>query len=625
MTDPSLFPMIQTFLAQKDPFDKLPEALLNTIAGHIEIVYLTTGEQLPPEQLIGYGLYLVRTGAVEQRHTADNSLRARLATGDIFGFSQLMRSATDGEQYQVTAIENSLLYCIPKATLISVMENSAELRAHFAHHEGNRLASAILTPTAFNDDIVYLKQVSSVLNSQMAIVAPTVTIRQTAQQMVEQHRSSALIMDGQKLLGIITDRDLTKRVVATGVALDSPVSTVMTVNPVTIEYHASVLTAVEMMMQHNVRSLPVTRDKQVVGVVTATSLVVKNSVQAIYLISRIYRQENLAGLKALTLQRQAVFESLVESAIHPRQLQQMMTLIADAFNKRLLQLAERQFGPAPCAYAWFVAGSQARHEIHLNSDQDNALILERTPQAEEISYFRQLADYVCYGLAECGYPLCPGHIMATNPRWCQSLTQWQQQYQQWIIHSDPESLLNASIFLDLRFLYGAKPLFHSLQQSITPLLKNNGRFLRILAANSLRVSPPLGMFRQFVLVKNGDNLSVFNIKKQAVNLIVELSRLYALDAGTLLPGTADRLQYSAEHQIISHATHKELLKAFDFINNVRSTHQLQSLKASQPVSNHIAPDSLTQFERNHLKDAFRIIARTQEAIMQRYGAKGVLQ
>lgn len=625
MTDPALFPTVLAFLAQKDPFDKLPREQLNDIAGQIEIAYLAAGETMAADKLVGYGLYLVRSGAVEQRHTQDNSLRARLSGGDIFGFSLLAPQAQIKEPYRVTAIEGSLLYCIPKATLMQVMDSSTELRAHFANQEGNRLASALHSLGPIGEDAAYLKPVSDIVNTQIATVSPGATVRQAAQEMVRRHRSSALVMEGEKLLGIITDRDLTKRVVATGLTPDSPITAVMTVNPVIIDHQTTILSAVETMMQHNVRSLPVIKDSRVLGVVTATSMVMKNRVQAVYLISRIYRQESLEGLKALALQRQSVFESLVESDIHPQRLLQMMTLIADAFNKRLLQLAEKRLGPPPCAYAWMAVGSQARQEIHPHSDQDNALILERALNEEESVYFHQLADSVCYGLAECGYPLCPGHVMAMRPLWRQPLTQWKQKYQQWLMEPEAEALLNLSIFLDVRFLYGAKPLFTELTQAIAPMLRNNGRFLRILAANSLRISPPLGLFRQFVLVKNGDNLSVLNIKKQAVAPIVDLARLYALEAGTLAPGTVERLRAAAANGTISEATAQELTEAFDFINRVRFHHQLNSLKNGHPVSNHIAPERLTQFERNHLKDAFRIIARTQEAAAQRYHTKGVLK
>ncbi|MGL5726948.1 MAG: putative nucleotidyltransferase substrate binding domain-containing protein, partial [Plesiomonas sp.] len=54
-------------------------------------------------------------------------------------------------------------------------------------------------------------------------------------------------------------------------------------------------------------------------------------------------------------------------------------------------------------------------------------------------------------------------------------------------------------------------------------------------------------------------------------------------------------------------------------------HQRQAMLQGRRPANSVSPADLTQFERNHLKDAFRIIARTQEAAMQRFHAQGILR
>ncbi|MBF4366294.1 DUF294 nucleotidyltransferase-like domain-containing protein, partial [Vibrio anguillarum] len=148
-----------------------------------------------------------------------------------------------------------------------------------------------------------------------------------------------------------------------------------------------------------------------------------------------------------------------------------------------------------------------------------------------------LAQFVCHGLDACGYPFCPGEMMANQARWCVSLDQWQKNFRQWVVLPEPQSLLDISVFLDMRFLYGAKPLVEVLNQTLLTCVRGNQRFLSIMVANSLRVSPPLGLFRQFVLTKDGDNRQVLNIKQQAVNLLVELARIYALNAGCFVPET----------------------------------------------------------------------------------------
>jgi len=619
--DQSLLPNIFNFLSCTDPFDTLSTEERDKLAGSVDIHYLMQGDRLEADRILGAGLYMVRVGAVEQRHQ-DDSLRARLGSGDLFGHSQMARKCEC--QYSVTALENTLLYLIPREVLRRLMDENPSVRDYFDGREGKRLACSNQREQAMGNDAFYLSPVGKVVNQNVAIVSPDTSIRRAAGEMLRQRRSSVLVMEGNRLLGVVTDRDMTKRVVAVGCDTERPVSEIMTGTPVTIDCEAPLIQAVELMMEHNVRSLPVFSEDKVAGVMTATSLIQRSRVQAVYLINRIYRKNSVEALKELTLQRQSVFETLVETGIHTRSIQQMMTLIANAFSKRLLQLAERTLGEPPCEYAWIVAGSQARNEVHCFSDQDNGIVLAEELDEKQKDYFRRLAEFVCYGLSECGYKLCPAHKMATNPGWCVPLDKWMDYYRSWIVRPEAEALLNVNVFLDLRFLYGCETLVTSLQEGVSEYTRNNRRFLAILTANSLRVNPPLGMFRQFVLAKDGANRSVFNIKRQALNLLVELARIYALAANSGEIDTVGRLRSAAEARIISVESCKELLEALDFINQVRFSHQRTALIRGTDANNDLEPALLSQFERNHLKDSFRIIARTQEAALQRFNAKGVL-
>ncbi|AXR05836.1 DUF294 nucleotidyltransferase-like domain-containing protein [Salinimonas sediminis] len=616
----SLLPNIVAFLGTVDPFDLLREEERHSLAASVDILYLKKSEALPGDQIVGQGLYIVRTGAVEQRHP-DGSLRTRLADSDLFGFSQLYRSGECG--YSLSAIENTLLYRIPKQVILDLMDNNPGIRNHFSSQESVRLAHSSVPPEG--EEAQYLRNVKEVMNRRVPKVKCDTPIREVAQVMTDMHRSSALVFEGSVLAGVVTDRDLTTRVLATGMDTSQPVSEIMTERPRTVHPEAPLAQAIEIMMQHNVRSLPVMEDGEVVGVLTATSLVENSHVQAIYLISQVYRQNSLKDLINLVPRRQAVFEALQAARVDARAIQQMVTLIADAFNKRILQLAEDKFGPAPIPYAWFCAGSQARFEMHLGSDQDNGIILQWEPDAQEATYFKNLANYVCQALDDCGYPLCKGDVMASNDRWRVPLAVWQNYVKQWVAESEAQNLLDITVFLDLRFLYGTEHLVAALKQSLLARVEGHHRFFAIMVANSLRISPPLGLFRKFVLTRDGDNRQVLNIKKQAVNLVVDLARVYALAAGSSATETTHRLRDAANKKVINQVHRQELTEAFQFINLVRFKHQSDVASHGGVQDNLIAPSSLTPFERNHLKDAFRIIARYQEAAQQRFNAAGILR
>ena len=116
----------------------------------------------------------------------------------------------------------------------------------------------------------------------------------------------------------------------------------------------------------------------------------------------------------------------------------------------------------------------------------------------------QLAKFVCDGLDECGYEYCPGDIMSSNTKWRQPLHEWKKYFENWINKPEPKALMHASIFFDIRPIYGNKSLCQELQQFILKASQGNSIFLAHLTGNALHHQPPLGFFRRFVLVNDGE-------------------------------------------------------------------------------------------------------------------------
>ena len=616
---------IQDFLAQVYPFNRLPDELLRNIAERMVVVPLASGEFINPKHLQEKYLYIVRRGAIDQ-FEINGQLRARLDQGDVFGFTMLVEPATD--PFRAQALEDTLLYLLP---INKFRELTADPRfsVYFAIPYQTRLKSALPYSLESNNPML-VQSVRQCCPNEFVSVHSNCAIQDVAQQMTAQRSTSAVVMENDQLVGFISDRNLTKRVIATGVDIQQPISTVMTKNPATIEANDMALQAVSKMMQFGIRHLPVMRAQRVVGVINACDLVRKHSVRAVFLLEAIQYQDSVGKLVDLMPQRAAVFEALVEAEIRPHLIAQIMTMIADAITMRLIELAEmvlqqNGLGTPPCAYAWMAAGSQARYEMQMISDQDNAIVLADDATQSDRDYFQKLADFVCQGLAACDYKLCPGDIMATNPKWCQPVKVWEEYYQEWISKPEREALLNASVFLDIRCVQGDASLVRRLQQYMAELVQGNYRFISILLANSLRVSLPLGFFRSFVLVKDGEHKDTLNIKKRAMNPVIDLARIYGLLAACEAASTYQRLQSAVEQGVLNQASYDDLLGAYQFIGTVRFRHQLQAIRENKPINNHLPPKSLSSFERNHLKNAFRVIADAQEVAKLNYSAQTMLR
>ena len=348
-------------------------------------------------------------------------------------------------------------------------------------------------------------------------------------------------------------------------------------------------------------------------------MVQKNRVQALFLIDTIKYANTVEELVALTQERQAIFEALVEGKVRPEIIGQVMAMIYDAYNRRLIHLAKQEFGEPPCKFSWIVAGSHARNEIHISSDQDSALIIDDAATDEDMAYFKLLATFVCNALGDCGFVLCPGNFMASNPKWLQKFSTWKKYYTQWITTPDSSTLLNTSVFLETRNICGEASFNEKLHQHLHKLISQNKRFLSTLVNDAVSVHPPLGIFNSLVLEKGGENSNTLNIKKYAITLVVDLARIYGISVGCTSTNTEERFKFAYKKGMMSEDAFKNITGAYRFICQLRFTHQFEAMKRGEVSSNHIDPQSFGSFERAHLKDAFRIIANLQDAAKIKFG------
>ncbi|EDL54562.1 hypothetical protein VSAK1_20434 [Vibrio mediterranei AK1] len=631
----ALLPNITQFLCSVDPFDKLPKELVRKVAAEIKITYLGKGEVIDPcngqSGLSGEGenlpksqqkfLYVIRTGSMEQRKP-DGVLRARLGSEDLFGFTFLDDQVSKEAGYQAVAIENTLLYLIPHSTLETIFKRNPEYAEHFASQAQVRLKSALDVVWSNKEKGLFIKKVSDVASGVIAIVDASMSIKDVAHEMrVVKRSSTAVVCDNGKLVGLMTDRDMTKRVIAEGHDNSAPIRDVMTPNPLTVSPNDLVLHAASLMMQHNVRGLPVVSEGRVVGLLTTSHLVQNHRMQAIFLIEKIKYATSVRNMASFTTERQAIFEALVEGNVAPETIGRVMSMIMDAYNRRIIQIAIDKLGEPPCHFSWIVAGSHARNEVHMLSDQDNAIILSDEATENDKVYFRHLSQYVSNGLAACGYPLCPGKYMAATPKWCQPLSTWKHYYKKWVSNPEYERLLNISVFLEIRCVYGEASYADILRDELHSNIRSNREFLGILTRDAINTSPPLGVFNSLVLEKTGENKKTLNIKKYAINLVIDLARIYGLAVECDSSNTDERFTQANEQGMLSDDSYKNIINAYHYILMFRQHHQLQALKRGEQPDNHINPDSFGSFERGNLKDAFRIISTLQDAVKLRFGGR----
>jgi CBS domain-containing protein len=281
----------------------------------------------------------------------------------------------------------------------------------------------------------------------------------------------------------------------------------------------------------------------------------------------------------------------------------------DALVARIIREAERNLGPPPAPYAFMVLGSQARLEATLHTDQDHALALADDAGPEAEAWAARLADEVVVGLERCGFPRCPGGIMASNPRWRVPLATWEGYFRAWMEEPDEQGLADTTIFFDFRQLGGTLDAEAALRAVVGEATEHPA-FLARLAFTALRRESPLDVFGQLRGMRQGRR-RVLDLKLRGIAGIVDLARVFALEAGVPETNTLVRLRLAAERGVpVAH----DLAEAFEYLQQVRLRHQVRQLRAGAEPDNVVPIAELTLLERRWLRDLFRLLNIAGESV-----------
>jgi CBS domain-containing protein len=605
---------IRDFLAQRYPFDALPEERLDQLPKSLQIRYLRRGSAFPPDDVEGDYFYIIRSGAIELRDEK-GKLHAKLAEGDYY--TSPCQLVDFGLTTHNLAVEDSLLYLLSCADLKTLQLESEEFDLHFKNSIRERLRRAASGDTKeFGDSMAHMAVAVADLGRKPPVTMDANrSIREAARLMTEQNVSSVMLLESGKLAGIITDSDLRKRCVAEGLPVEQPAKSIMTSNLETIKHDDLALEAMITMTRLHVHHLPVMKEGEIFGMLTATDITRHNPA---FIVTDIRKACDLQQLSKICRRLPALQLHLANSSATALHIGEAISLITDAVTGRLIEMAQEDLGPEPVPFVWVCGGSQARGEQTSHSDQDNALIIADDYAEDHHIYFEALANRVCDGLDTCGFVYCPGNAMASNPEWRQPIRVWRRYFNNWITKPEPKALMLASIFFDLRPAYGDQKLYQRLQLEILNKTRGNGIFIAYMAANAVTHRPPLGFFRRFVLIHDGEHDDTLDIKHRGVVPITDIARVLSLSRGVNATNTTDRLRTAIKSGALSQEMGENLMDALEFIASLRISHQADQIRRGETPDNYLAPDDLSVLERKHLKDAFKVIEEMQETMEVRY-------
>ncbi len=600
---------IEGFLATVHPYDSLPRDELARVAGSFSRRHLTAGVDIYSFGDPLTGLFLIEAGGVEI-FDRNGALVSLLGPRNSFGERGLMRDGLAATTARTS--EDTHLLMLPAAVFRKFIAESPAFQRFFSRGRASD-TRPIELPS---------RRVGELMARDPVTCHAEATVREVAEQMRAAHISSVGVTaaDGE-LIGLVTTRDLTNKVLAEGLPGDTPVSKIMATGLVTLPPTALGSDVLNLMLERRIGHLPITEAGRLVGMITQTDITRFQALSSSVLIRDIAGARAVTELAEVTRRIPQLLLQLVGGHQAHDATTRLITDIADAVTRRLLAMAEDQLGAPPVPYLWLACGSQGRQEQTGVSDQDNCLMIDDAVTEHDMEYFAALAKIVSDGLNECGYVYCPGDMMATNPRWCQPMAKWRDYFRRWIATPDPEAQMLASVMFDLRPIGGAPKLFGDLQSETLEAAARNSIFVAHMVSNSLKHAPPLGLLRGFATIRSGDHRHTIDMKHSGVVPVTDLARVYALQGRIAAVNTRARLTAAAEAGIISVSGGRDLIAAYDLIAETRLTHQAACVRAGQKPDNFLEPSELPDFERSHLRDAFVVVRTMQSAVGH---GKGVL-
>ena len=469
----------------------------------------------------------------------------------------------------------------------------------------------------------YRENLRSIMNPEVYTCSPMCTIRDVLRDMAERNISSVIVIDHLKQpVGILTERDIMKRVVSDGcLDLDSTaISKVMTVDPITLHPDNTIYRALSVLTDSKVKHLPLIEDGKIVGIVTMRQLLKLRYPEPLTLIEGIREAGDVATLKAIKNKLPQMAEERLESGRTAYDIVVMISLINRDIHRRALELAAEGLGVEPVPYCLYLTGSHGRLENLLTPDQDHGMIIADSEQNYQYDqYFIDLGVRFSDYLDQIGYIYCPGFLMSSNPLWRKSLSEWKQQVRYWFEAQVRELGRYVTVLFDASVISGEVDLFKELKEYAFEVLGKHHEVFRVLHEEEGRHRVPLGLLGRFVTDKGGVHKGHLDVKKSGLIFVVESIRILALQRNIRETGTLKRIGKLVEGGFIHPNDGEYFESAYQVLLYYALKSQVSKAIRGEKLDTYIDPRILSPRDKETLRHAFKAVSTLQDLVASEFG------
>ncbi len=469
----------------------------------------------------------------------------------------------------------------------------------------------MLTQTA-----VFTRRVSDHMDPPPLVVAASDSCRDVVERLASVGASEVIVEDAHgRVAGIVTEQDVSRRIACAG-RDDAPIETVMSAPVVSVSEDDYLYRAIARMRRRGLRHLPVVGERQkVVGVLRLHRAMAVAAAPMLERIERLSHEDDLEGIKATKDAQIRVALELMNDALPATEIQAFLSRINNDVYRGVVRLCLREMresglGEPPVEFDVVVMGSGGRKESFLRPDQDNGFVIEDYPIADHDrvdAWFIELAVRVTDALAEVGFERCHGNVMAINPVWRKTLSEWRAQTRAWMGKGEGLSLRFCDIFFDFDCVFGPGALTRSLREHVTTLAPHP-HFLRELFKVDEEHGVALGLFDR--LKRDplpGPNQGKLNLKLTGTLPLVGAVRIMALRERVERTGTLERITALHERGVLGADEQDYLGGAYRHISALMLRQQLADYREGREPGNHVPVEALSKREKDMLVDGFKAI------------------
>ena len=623
---------IINFLQQYDPFKTVQYSDLLDIASQSEIIYLEKSKRLfKINDELHKNFYIVNSGIIHLTKIVDaqETLVSKCYVGSIFGLRPFF--AKNNYSLNSIANEDAIVYAIPIVLFKPLLAKYAVVMDYFlesfteqskstAENYQNLKAISEAGSESELTDFSYFQELDYDKNP---LLVPThISISTVAKKMVDINKSYAIVTNNARINGLITDADFRKKIAFGNINLDADCTTIMQQNVTIVEESISVAEAQLLLLKNDTDYLCVTEDgtenTRVKGMISERDIIKSQSNNPGVLIDEIRNAKDFEELKYIHSKYLFVIQNSFTKNIPIFHINNTAGGILHSIIQQCIKLCIEKIGSPPARFVWLALGSQARKEQLVLSDQDNMIIYEDVAAEKHRDvkfYFVQLAKLVISNMEILGYKPCPYEHLASNIKWCKSLSDFTAIYTN-CIKSPGENMSDFSgIFFDFEYIYGETKIKDSLEIAIHQSLANNKIFFDYVGNQLLKSPPPLTFFKKFAVEETGIHKDLFNLKQKGLQFYIDAARIFALSHN--LKGVNNTF-LRFKQMAISDAKNAE--KYLDFAENYI---KLQEFRTKEGILNDndgafIDTNKLSKIDKEELKKAVADIDNIIDLIKDKY-------